>query len=43
MRMEQLFAFAAATTSATLEEFPILPGLILRQAAPASAASNALL
>ena len=39
MRIEQLLLFAAPTTSATLSGLPILPGLILKQAAPASAAS----
>ena len=39
----QLFSFAALTTSLTLSTLPILPGLILRHAAPASADSKALL
>jgi hypothetical protein len=43
MRIAQPFAFAALTTSRTRSAEPILPGLILRHAAPASAASSARL
>ena len=39
MRIAQPFAFAARTTSATRSLDPMLPGLMRRQAAPASAAS----
>ena len=41
--IEQLLSFAALTTSLTLSIDPILPGLILKQDAPDSAASIALL
>ena len=43
IRIEQPFALAARTTSATRSLLPMLPGLILRHAAPASAASSARL
>jgi hypothetical protein len=39
MRMEQLLSRAAFTTSRTRSREPMLPGLMRRQAAPASAAS----
>ena len=38
----QLFIFAASTTFLTFSLLPIFPGLILKQEAPASAASKAL-
>ena len=38
-----LFCLAASITSLTLSLDPILPGLILKQCAPFSAASSALL
>ena len=41
--IEQLLFFAALITSLTLFNVPILPGFILIQAAPLSAASIALL
>ena len=41
--IEQLLSLAALTTSLILLRFPILPGLILKQLAPLSAASIALL
>ena len=43
IRIEQPLFLAALTTSFTRSIFPIFPGLILKQAAPASAASIALL
>ena len=43
MRIAQPFAFAARTTSPTRSDEPMLPGLMRRQAAPASAASSARL
>jgi hypothetical protein len=43
IRIEQPKSFAALTISFTLSFEPIFPGLILRQLAPASAASIALL
>src|SRR3546814_7264026 len=43
MRIEHPFAFAARTTSPTRSDDPILPGLMRRHAAPASAASRARL
>jgi hypothetical protein len=41
MRMEQPWSLAARTTSRTRSAEPMLPGLMRRQAAPASAASMA--
>ena len=41
--IEQLLSTAALTTSLILSLFPIFPGFILRQLAPFSAASIALL
>ncbi len=41
MRMEQPWSFAARMTSFTRFSSPMLPGLMRRQAAPASAASMA--
>ena len=41
--MEQLLSLAADITSLTRFSSPLFPGLILRQAAPAAAASIALL
>ena len=41
MRMAQPLALAASTTSFTRLAWPMLPGLMRRQAAPASAASSA--
>ena len=41
--IDQLLSLAALTTSLILLRFPILPGLILKQLAPLSAASIALL
>ena len=42
-RIEQLWSIAAFTTSLILSLLPIFPGLILKQPAPLSAASMALL
>ena len=42
-RIEQLFSLAALITSFTLSIDPMFPGLILKQEAPLSAASRALL
>ena len=43
IRIEQLLSFAARITSLTLSSAPMFPGFILKQAAPASAASMPLL